>query len=411
MKFALTQYLNPLNHKCVSDHVQKWGLDKYVKKFDTVCAAKLFIFAQVKQIQHYTDISQYLNDKKELQQTIGLASISTSQLSRKWRSLDSKFLARTFQHVVRQTIARLGHEKATNRLQKLTLIDSSTISLCLTRYRWAEMSKHKSGVKFHLRFIHTEAGAYPEHVTLTHAKVNDRTQMDELVTDDPEVLHVFDRGYVNYKRFDQYCGASIRFVTRLLGNADFDVVESREVAPGTSIVRDAIIFLGPRNTRYVMKHPVRLVECLDKDGEPFMVCTNDLQLSAEEIAEVYRRRWQIELFFKWIKQHFHVKKCYGTSLNAVYNQIYTALIAFCLTLLIQAEASHTGPLLRVMKVLRLHLYDPFASFLQALFRKASRPSKGRGKTWDAERIFKETLHQYEAGEAEHLDDLTYDPIH
>ena len=107
-----------------------------------------------------------------------------------------------------QTISRLGHVKATTRLQKLTLIDASTISLCLTRYRWATRSKYKSGVKLHLRFIDTEEFSYPDHVTLTPAKVNDRTQMDELVTDDPEVLHVFDRGYVNYQRFDTYCDAS-----------------------------------------------------------------------------------------------------------------------------------------------------------------------------------------------------------
>ena len=153
-----------------------------------------------------------------------------------------------------------------------------------------------------------------------------------------------------------------------------------------------------------MEHPLRLIECLDSEGNRIRILTSDFNLSVEEISDLYRSRWQIELFFKWIKQHLHVKKCYGTSKNAVYNQIRLALITFCLTLLMQKNCTYSGSLLDVYKHLRLCWEETFAEFLKALFRSPSRSSAGRRK-WDHERIFEETAQQVEAGMTAHWDDI------
>ena len=157
-----------------------------------------------------------------------------------------------------------------------------------------------------------------------------------------------------------------------------------------------------------MKNPVRIIECFDLKGELVRICTNNFELSSEEIGEIYRRRWQIELFFKWIKQHFHVKRCYGTSRNAVFNQLYTALIAFCLGLLLQNKVKHKGRLLEFIKQMQLCWDETFQEFLNALFRPPSRASRGRPRTKDAEQIFAQIVSQVEAGQGDYLNEPSMD---
>lgn len=287
------------------------------------------------------------------------------------------------------------------------MIDASTISFCLTKYRWADFRKSKAGIKLHLRFVYGTEGSYPDEAILTPARPADKSQMDALVVEDPNALNIFDRGYLDYKKFDLYCANSIRFITRLKSNADIEVIEERTVDPESSILRDATVRLGNAKS-YLMKHPLRLIECLDSEAKLVMILTSDFNLSTEEISDLYRNRWQIELFFKWIKQHLRVKKCYGTSKNAVYNQIRIALITYCLTLLMQQNVQHKGSLLEVFMYLQQCWEKTFKDFLQDLFRPPSRRSMGR-RTMDHDRIFAETLEQYEMGMAEHLDDSDYDP--
>jgi hypothetical protein len=403
IKSTLTEYLIPLNHKMMFQQIQKLELDKYVKKLDCVTTTRLFVFAQLMQMQSYTDISAKVQQNKKLQQSIGLESISISQLSRKLRDMDAAFLQAVFKDLVQQLFRKLGEGKATNKLGSIHLIDASTISLCVSKYRWAEFRKTKSGVKLHLRFIHEKNGSYPDEAILTSARPADKTQMDALVVEDPNALNIFDRGYIDYRKFDLYCAKSIRFVTRLKSNADIHVIEEKPIDPNSGILREAIVRLGNKNS-YLMEHPLRLIECLDSEGNRIRILTSDFNLTVEEISDLYRSRWQIELFFKWIKQHLHVKTCYGTSKNAVYNQIRLALITFCLTLLMQKNCTYSGSLLDVFKHLQLCWDEAFAEFLKALFRQPSRSSTGRRKL-DHVRIFEETLQQVEAGMTAHWDDI------
>jgi hypothetical protein len=409
-KITLTEYLNPLNHKFVSDYTQKHNLDRYVKKLDSLTTTKLFVFAQLMQIRSYTDLSLHLKQKKKLQEVTGLSSISTAQLSRKWRDMECSFLAKVFHHMVQQVVTRFGVAQTNKKMGLMNVVDASTISLCLSKYRWATLSKHKSGVKIHLRFVHLPEVSFPDKAIITEAKRNERMEMDSLIVEDPGVLNVFDRGYVDYYRFDSYCEKGVRFVTSLRYNANYQIEEERSVEPHSNILKDSTIWLGYRNTRYVMKHRLRLIECLDKEGKQFPILTNDFDRTAKELGDIYRNRWQIELFFKWIKQHLYLKSCYGTSRNAVHNQIYAALITFCLTLLMQAQVGHKGTLLELKKHLELSWGEGLKRFIQALFRPPDRRSAGRRKGIPVERIFEETLQQYEAGDIDHLDDMTMGPL-
>ena len=407
-KSTFTEYLMPLNYEFMLAQIKHLNLDKYVKKLDCITTTKLFIFAQLLQIKSYTDIHLKLNETEKLQQLLRLESISISQLSRKFRDMDESLLEAVFKDLVQQVSRRLGVPKTNQKLGRIHLIDSSTISLCLMKYRWAEFRKTKAGIKIHQRIIYCEDGVYPDEAILTPAKPADKTQMDALVVTDSDALNIFDRGYIDYRKFDIYCRNNIRFVTRLKSNAIIDVIQEHTAKPSSNILREATVLLGDKKT-YLMESPLRLIECLDGEGNLVRILTNDFKLDSDEISELYRIRWQIELFFKWMKQHLHIKRCYGTSRTAVYNQIRIALITFCLTILIQLNVSYKGSLLTVFKHVNLAWDTTFELFIEALFREPTRSSQGRRKM-NHERIFAETLQQYEKGNVDHLNDMTYDPI-
>jgi hypothetical protein len=407
-KSTFTEYLIPLNYEMMLQQIKHLNLDKYVKKLDCITTTKLFIFAQLTQIKSYTDIHMKLTQMEKLQQLLGLESISISQLSRKFRDMDDALLETVFKDLVQQVSRRLGVRKTNEMLGRIHLIDSSTISLCFMKYRWAEFRKTKAGIKLHQRIIYCDEGVYPEEAILTPAKPADKTQMDALVVTDPDALNIFDRGYLDYRKFDHYSRNKIRFVTRLKSNADIEVIQEHSIKPNSNVLREATVQLGNKNT-YLMESPLRLIECLDGEGKIIRIITNDFRLTTEEISDLYRKRWQIELFFKWMKQHLHIKGCYGTSKTAVYNQIRVALITFCLTLLTKLKTTYRGSLLTVFKCLGNAWDQAYQGFMDALFREPTRSSAGRRKV-DHERIFAETLQQYEEGTVEHLDDLTIDPI-
>jgi len=232
--------------------------------------------------------------------------------------------------------------------------------------------------------------------------------MDALVDEEEDALNVFDRGYIDYKKFDNYCEKGIRFVTRLKGNAVIEVVAELPVDPDGPIKKHQIVYLGKEGIN-MMKNPLRLVETEDTQGNPVIIITNDLKLKAEEIGTIYRYRWQIELFFKWIKQHLRVKHFYGTSEQAVKNQIFIALITYCLLLLLKLKVGYKGPLLTITRLIHTCLCDTFTSFVQKLYRKPKRRSKGRRRL-NQEAIYQATVRQVIAGETDLLNDLSYDPV-
>lgn len=406
-KSTLAVWNNMLDTNAMRRDITRLDLDKYTKKLHTIKFVRLLAFAQVKQIRTLTDISEKLNGTKKLQKALNLTSISKSQLSRKLRDLDSAFLQSVFQRSVAQVIDAYRYRAASKKLGKINIIDSSTITMCLSQYRWADFRSSRAGVKLHLRLAFWDGLAYPEKAVLTPAKPADISQMDNLVVNEPGALNLFDRAYVDYAKFDQYCHDKVRFITRLRENAGIlEVLEEKPVRPGSPVLRDAVVRLGSAFTS--MSYPVRLIEILDDKGERIIIATNDFGLDLQEVCDLYRKRWQIEIFFKWIKQHLQVKRLYGHSQNAVYNQLWIALITYCQLLLLQRKVEHRK-LLAVYKCLKLHWDKGLEKFLYYLNRPPSRRSTGR-KSMDHERIFAWTLAQYESGETKHLESIKYDPI-
>ena len=406
-KSTLNQFLEELSdQELLKQLCKELGVDKYVKKLTLDKLLALVVLAQLRQYKGLREISSCLNDE-EISKAVNLDSIHASTISRRLANVPTEVLETFFLRLRNECMAKIGLNATEALLGRLHLIDSSTISLCVTKYRWAEFRKTKGGIKIHLRIRVHDGGVIPDKMVMTPAKPADRTQMDALVVEEKDAINVFDRGYLDYKQFDYYCDNQILFVTRLKENAIIEAMTELNVNPESSIKRDAIVFLGKNNRR--MQCPLRLIETQDTEENPIRILTNVTDLAAVELADVYRHRWKIELFFKWIKQHLKVKHFFGTSDQAVENQLYIALLTFCVLIKLQRHSGYTGTLLELTRLLLACLHDSFSDFLVKLLRKPLRSSRGR-RVLDHDLIFEHTYEQVMVENIDFLYDSTYDPI-
>jgi hypothetical protein len=302
-------------------------------------------------------------------------------------------------NIVVTTATKLGFSKVISGLGPLHIIDSSTISLTLSRFLWAEFRKTKAGVKLHQRIVLVEDNVVPDKAVITPAKPADKTQMEALVTE-KDVIYVFDRGYFDFKKFALYCKESISFVTRIKSNTVIEVVKNLPVPADSNILRDQIVVLGKGPKK--MKQNLRLVEVKDTQGNTVQIVTNLFDADVVEVSGIYRRRWKIELFFKWLKQHMKIEHFYGQSSAAVQNQVYIALITYCLLRILQAVAGYTGSLLELKRMLVTCMFDPFRSFVKKLHERPRGNSRRRRRN-NHEQIFQNVLKLVEAGKGEQLD--------
>jgi hypothetical protein len=354
---AFGKWVEPLFQCNFQEKVDQNQQDKYAKKLTTKSYILLFLHAILQKRESLRAVAADLLNP-HMQKFLQLDSISYSQLSRKHRQVDTDLLAHLFFALVGK-IQRMAVSPDGRKPYKI--IDSTTISLCLSKYRWASFRKTKAGIKIHvsLSFVDHDQ-VYPEQIRLTTAKPNDITQMDSLI-DDSEAIYVFDRGYVDYKKFDDYCRRGIGFVTRLKDNATFYLLESH-VLHESSVLSDTKVLLG--SPQKPMDHVLRLVEAKDSQGHDIRIITNRFDLSAEEISDIYRTRWAIELFFKWMKQHLRIKTFYGLSETAVWNQVYLALITYCLMILMKIQIQSTKSLLELLRSLKAFLWCDYKEWFQ-----------------------------------------------
>ncbi|ANB59679.1 IS4 family transposase [Anoxybacteroides amylolyticum] len=381
-------------------------VDKYIKKLSAYRFLQLLIFAQINEIDSLTAMAKHVKDTKELHTELELDAISTSQLSRKLKHLSPSLFETIFHHLVQTIQRQLQATPTVEQIRRLHIIDSTTMSMCIGQYPWATFRKIKAGVRLHLRVVVQNDMTIPDRGVLLPAKHADRTQMEELITYDEEAIYLFDRGYVDYQQFDRLCEEGISFITRLKDNAIVEVWNEQR-PDDESMMRDQEGVLGTNKTK--MKHPLRLIQTKDSEGTVIVLVTNCFDRSAKEIADLYRCRWKIETFFKWMKQHLRIKRFWGTSENAVYTQIWVALITYCLQVLLQVKTGYKGTWLEVKRTIRLLLFQPFSEVIRSLFRKPSRKSKGR-RTYRWVEEFERIEQQWVEGEVEHLDELEYDPI-
>ncbi|UMV50120.1 IS4 family transposase [Paenibacillus macerans] len=351
---------------------QRLLFDHYTKKLTTMKAIMLFINAQLKQWSSYGEMEIALRAEPKLQQLLQLESISGSQLSRKLDQIPTELLEWMFQHLASQTQQRACHQGQSG---KLHIIDSSSIRLPLQLGSWAKMSNKSSGVKMHLRLVVTAPDKlFPDAMIPSSLNVGDRAGAVELVVPS-DAIYVMDRGYDDYARMDQWVQDNIQFVIRMRDRALATVIEEYPVPEGSNITRDAKVCVG--SSFRSMEHSVRLVEFYDEQERTYRIFTSVWDKTAEEIAQIYKNRWLIELYFKWLKQHLRLKKLHSHKPQAIWNQLFLALITALLVEHIRHSTQTAKTNWQVLRILREYLYRSWRSFRTELDRKPSRSSPGR----------------------------------
>lgn len=352
-KTSFEQWLSPINRSLFDDLVKTHQLNYYTKKLYMASFMKLLLYAQL----HETESLRALSDAvfcEELQRATGLGSISFSQLGRRINTIPTEFFQTIFLDLVAQIHQKTNFQMRRKVITPLKIIDSSTLPLNLTNHKWAEFRKTKSGVKLHLRLVFMEKGrSYPDQAVLTNAIEHDRGQL-EVFIDDKECMYVFDRGYLDYERFDRMTDDGYFFVSRLRKNAVVRVIEPFSLPENSSVLSDEMVVIGTTQNR--SENVFRLLKLLDTKGNELHLLTNRFDIDADEIAEIYKSRWAIELFFKWMKQHLNIKKFYGHSEQAVHNQVYVAMIVYCLNVLAQLNTNSDRSYLQISRYLKASLW-------------------------------------------------------
>jgi hypothetical protein len=237
---------------------------------------------------------------------------------------------------------------------KLVSLDSTVIDLCLSLYDWAKFRRTKGAVKLHLVLDHD--GYLPCFGLITDGKVADVKAAHQMHFA-PGTIVVDDRGYNDYRLFAYWTASGVFFVTRMKNNALFEVVEERAVPQNRNILKDQIVRLTGPGASDKCPHRLRRVEAVREDtGEVLVFLTNHLGLGASTVAAIYKDRWQIELFFKTLKQNLKIKTFVGTSANAVKTQIWTALIAMLLLRYLQLISRFGWSLSNLVALLRMNLF-------------------------------------------------------
>jgi len=245
----------------------------------------------------------------------------------------------------------------------LYALDSTTIDLCLSLFSWARFRQHKAAIKLHtLLDLH---GNIPTFIGISDGKMADVKMLDEIV---PEAgaFYVMDRGYIDFERLYMFCLTSAFFVVRTKKNVLLQRRYSHEVDKNTGVRSDHTVILTATSSVKVYPDALRRIRYVDLEtNKRFIFLTNNFVLPALTIARIYKSRWQVELFFKWIKQHLRIKAFYGQSENAVKTQIWIAVSIYVLVAIVRKRLGLEASLYQILQILSLSLFEKMP-ILQAL---------------------------------------------
>src|SRR5882724_1303665 len=258
----------------------------------------------------------------------------------------------------------------------LYALDSTTIDLCLSLFSWARFRQHKAAIKLHtLLDLH---GNIPTFIGITDGKVPDVRMLDQIV---PEAgaFYVMDRGYIDFERLYEFSLSAAFFVVRTKKNVLLQRRYSREVDKSTGVRSDHTVILTAINSAMAYPEPLRRVTYVDPEtNKRFRFLTNNFVLAALTIARIYKSRWQVELFFKWIKQHLRIKAFYGLSENAVKTQIWIAVSIYVLVAIVRKRLGLNASLYQILQILSLTLFEktPILQVLQTSGSQDASPDHG-----------------------------------
>ena len=353
-KYVFAQMVEFLDNYKFLRIVKKYDGNKYVKHFTCWNQLLTLMFGQLCNRESLRDLIVALNAHQEKCYHLGVGKhVTRSNLAKANENRDYRIFEDFAFHMISE-----ARKKRVNDIFKLNgnvyAFDSTTIDLCLKLFPWANFSTYKGGIKIHTLYdVETQVPAF---IHITEAKINDVRAMD-VITYESGSFYVFDRAYNDYHRLYKIHMMDSFFVVRAKTNIKARVLKWKRRLP-KNILSDCEIELTVFYTQKSYPETIRLVRFWDEEDErEFVYLTNAKHIPALQVAELYKNRWQVELFFKWLKQHLKIKKFWGTSENAVKIQVYSAIIAYCLVAIMQHDMKLNRSTYEVLQILGISLTD------------------------------------------------------
>jgi len=365
---VFAQLIEHLPHKEFHKCVARYRGDHYAKNFSCWDQYLAMAFAQLTYRESLRDIETCLGAVGGKLYHMGFrSSVARSTLAdanewRDWRIYAD--FARTLIAIARRLYAR--DPMGVDLDQSLYALDSTTIDLCLALFPWARFRRCKAAVKMHT--LLDLRGNIPAFVHITDGKVHDVNVLDQIV---PEAgaFYVMDRGYIDFERLFVLTLSAAFFVVRTKSNVLLQRRYSHPVDKSTGVRSDQTVVLSSFESASVYPDPLRKVSYYDAESDKRLkFLTNNFTLPALTIAQIYKQRWQVELFFKWIKQHLRIKAFYGVSENAVKTQIWIAVSVYVLVAIVRKRLELEASLYQILQILSLTLFEktPILCALQAI---------------------------------------------
>jgi transposase len=364
-KLVFAQLMDFLPRHDFNTCVQRYGGDRRPRGFSCRDQFLCLAFAQLTFRESLRDIETCLRSFQPKLYHAGFrGNVSRSTLADANRVHDWRIFADFAQVLIGRARKLYVDEPMGVELeQTVYALDSTTIDLCLSLFPWARFRRRKGAVKLHT--LLDLRGNIPTFVRITHGKTHDVTVLDH-VPIEPGSFYVMDRGYVDFGRLHRLTICSAFFVTRAKRGLDYTRRSRRRVDKSTGLRSDqTIVLAGPKTSR-LYPDPLRRISFYDAENDRrFVFLTNNFTLPALTIAKIYKCRWQVELFFKWIKQNLHIKSFYGTSENAVKTQVWIAISVYVLVAIVKKELGVERSLSEILQILSLTLFEKTPIF-QAL---------------------------------------------
>jgi len=366
-RFIFSELISHLPHKEFQKCVARYDDDSQSRTFSHWDQYLTMAFAQLTYRESLRDIEACLRSVTGKLYHLGIRSkVARTTLADANESRDWRIFADFAQVLIR--IARplyAADPIGVDLDHSVYALDSTTIDLCLSLFPWAKFRRHKGAVKMHtLLDLH---GNIPTFISITSGKAHDVNILDEIA---PEAgaFYVMDRGYVDFERLYVFTLSSAFFVVRTKSNILIQRRYSHPVDKSTGVRSDHTVILTAINSVKAYPDQLRRVSYLDvKTRKRFKFLTNNFMLPALTIAQIYKSRWQVELFFKWIKQHLRIKVFYGTSENAVKTQIWVAVSLYVLVAIVRKRLALEASLYQILQILSVTLFEktPILQALQA----------------------------------------------
>lgn len=356
-KTILSQILDFLPQRQFRRFVERFGGNKYIKSFRCWDQLLCMIFAQLCFRESLRDIEACLKGKASELYSIGIkGSCSRNTLARANEKRPSIIYESLCQLLMKHAAKLYKNDKLWNHLSEAVyILDSSHISFCLSLCPWAYQPKTGSTLKLHA--LLNAAGDIPAFIRISGSKYRDNMMIDEIPIE-AGAFYLMDRAYFDFVRLFHIHSEKAFFVIRRKKKVKFKLIQKLPVDPSTGVVYDRIVIPSGSEGSKKFPEPMRCIKYYDtKKNKVLFFLTNNFKLPAKTICDLYRKRWKIEIFFRWIKQNLRIKKFYGYSRNAVESQIWIALSTYLLIAIIKKRLKIEMPMQKVLQILSVSLFE------------------------------------------------------